>query len=139
MTSARASCTRCCRRAWTNHRASSRAGRRHTVVRVQLAVRDIRLQLEVSVIQDGADPSVAKVVRAHSPPQGARENLVCALKLLATVQAGGDNLVDTIFEGSPDVLRRGELEKNSEAPTFDSATFPDATMGEGVDELTLRV
>ena len=37
--------------------------------------------------------------RAHAPPQGACENLVCVLKLLASLQAGGDNVVATIFEG----------------------------------------
>ena len=46
----------------------------------------------VLVVQAGGDP------RAHAPPQGACEHLVCALDLLANLQAGGDNLVDTIFE-----------------------------------------
>ena len=37
--------------------------------------------------------------RARSPPQGAWKNLVCALKLWATLQAGAKKLVDTTFEG----------------------------------------
>ena len=37
--------------------------------------------------------------RAHAPPQGPCENLMCAFKLLAILHAGGANLVDTIFEG----------------------------------------
>ena len=36
----------------------------------------------VLVIQNSADPSEAKVIRAQAPPQGACNNLVCALKLL---------------------------------------------------------
>ena len=34
----------------------------------------------------------AKVFWAHAPPQGPCENLVCALKLLANQQTGGDSL-----------------------------------------------
>ena len=56
------------------------------------------------VTQDGADSSEAKVFRAHAPPQGACENLVCALKQLANRQAGGDNL-DSIFEGTQEQRR----------------------------------
>ena len=33
--------------------------------------------------QHGANPSEAKVCRAHAPPHGACENLVCALVVLA--------------------------------------------------------
>ena len=50
-------------------------------------------------LQDSADPSEAKVFRAHAPPQGPCDNLMCALKMPATLQAGGDKLMDTIFEG----------------------------------------
>ena len=43
----------------------------------------------VSLLRDGADPSEAKVFLAHALPQGACENLVCALKLLPIcVQSG---------------------------------------------------
>ena len=52
----------------------------------------------MSIIQDGANASEAKVCRAHAPPQGACENLLCVLKLLANVQAGGDDVMDTVFE-----------------------------------------
>ena len=34
-----------------------------------------------------------------APPQGARENLVCALKLLANQQTGRNSLVDVLVEG----------------------------------------
>ena len=47
----------------------------------------------VLVVQDSTDRSEAKVFRAHAPPLGACENLVCALKLLANQQTGGDSLV----------------------------------------------
>ena len=46
---------------------------------------------EFWLFKPGGDP------RAHAP-QGACEHLVCALNLLANLQAGGDNLVDSIFE-----------------------------------------
>ena len=48
------------------------------------------------VKKDGADPGEAKVFWAHAPPQGACENLVCALNLLVHLQKSG---IDTIFEG----------------------------------------
>ena len=83
----------------------------------------------VSVIQDGADPGEAKVFRAHAPLQVACENLACAPKLLASLQEGGDNLVDTIFQvlqeaeelrrlievDNQEAVKIGELEKHSEA------------------------
>ena len=52
----------------------------------------------VSVIQDSTNPSEAKVFRAHAPPQGPCENLMCAFKLLANLQARGSNLLDAIFQ-----------------------------------------
>ena len=87
---------------------------------------------------------------------------MCALELLAKCKAGGDNLVDTIYEGLQEQgwlkitneLRRfihvdihaavniGDLGKNSEAikvvrPEFNSGDFPKAAVWEGVDELML--
>ena len=50
-------------------------------------------------MQDRPDPNEAKAFRADGPSPGECENLVCALKLLVNQQSGGDNLVDTIFEG----------------------------------------
>ena len=43
--------------------------------------------------------------RAHAPPQGVCENLVCALTLPANMQAGADNPVGTIFEGAQEQSR----------------------------------
>ncbi len=108
-------------------------------------------------------PSEAKVFRAHVPPQGACENLVRSVKLLANLQNGGGNLVDTIFNGSQErsrlkvtyesrrftevdnrkAVKTDELEKHSEAMkvvrlNLNRATFPDATIREGVDEWTVR-
>ena len=34
-----------------------------------------------------------------SPPQGARDNLACSLKLLAITQTDEDSLVDALCEG----------------------------------------
>ena len=103
-----------------------------------------------------------KVFRAHAPPEGPCENLMCAIKLLAILHAGGANLVDRIFEGlqeqrlkitneirrfievdKNEVVKIGDLEKNSEAikvvrPNFNKEIFPDATIRAGVGELTLR-
>ena len=65
-------------------------------------------------------------------PQGPCENLLCAFKLLAIVQAGGDNLVD---KGQSrfhvEAMEIGDLEKNSEAikvvrPKFNKEIFWDA-------------
>ena len=66
-------------------------------------------------IQEGGDASEATVFRAHALPQGACENLVCALAPLAHLQAGGHNLVDAIFE----VLHEhGRLETTNELRWF---------------------
>ena len=35
---------------------------------------------------------------AYAPPQGPCEDLMSAVELLADLQTGADNLVDTIFE-----------------------------------------
>ena len=81
------------------------------------------------------DPSEAKVFLGHTHRRYAFKNLMCGLKLLANLQAGADNLVNSIFwelQGQSSVkltndLRRfievddrepvkiGELERNSEA------------------------
>ena len=79
-----------------------------------------------------ANSSEAKVFRAHAPPQGPCENLMCALMLLACKRAQ-TTLVDAIFEGLQEESRLkimnerneihrggrprggiGDLEKNSE-------------------------
>ena len=49
-------------------------------------------------------------MREHAPPQGPCEYLVCALKLMAKQQAGGDSLVDPLFEG----LQEAELDETHE-------------------------
>ena len=66
-----------------------------------------KLQLQgcFLVIQDGADRIAAKVFRARAPPHGACENLVRALKLLAILHAGGDQL------GGPDLPGSAEAEQ----------------------------
>ena len=64
-------------------------------------VRGVRRQVQwkVSVILDSTDRSEAKVFRAHAPPQCVCESLVCALKLLANQQLGGDILELVLVEG----------------------------------------
>ena len=78
-------------------------------------------------------PVRRRCFRGHAPPQGACENLVCAPKVVAHLQAGGENLVGTIFQGLPmrsrlkitsderkfihadslEALKIGDLEQNS--------------------------
>ena len=116
----------------------------------------------VLLTQNSAYPSEAKVFWARAPPQGACESLVCALKLLANQQTGGDSLVDTLSGGLQEKsrlkmmeeLRRffkvddheavkiGDLEKyqvvlHVVGSNFNRADFPEAAVREGV-ELTLR-
>ena len=101
------------------------------------------------VFQDGADPSEARV-RAR--------NLLRALKLLPSMQAGGDNLVDSIFDGLQELSRLkitteqrwfiavynheavkiGDLESNTEVlkvigPGFNEATFANALVQQEVE------
>ena len=80
----------------------------------------------VSVIQHSADPSDAKVFRAHAPPQGVCENHVCAHKLSAKQQTGGDSFVD-----NHEAVKIGDLEKNSKVikvigANLDREMSPDA-------------
>ena len=115
----------------------------------------------VFTVQDGTDASEAKVFRAHTPPQGACENRVCALKLLANMQAGGDNLVDTtIFKSlqeqsrlnntnapgkfidvdNQEALKNGGLERYKEVfkvvrPKFKKGMFSEAYVREVGDVL----
>ena len=71
---------------------------------VQLEVRGVRrpVQLEGHEQSLGCTGWCASQrgegVSSARPPD-AREDLVCALKLLANQQTGGDSLVDMIFEG----------------------------------------
>ena len=69
----------------------------------------------VLLIQDSADSSEATVFPAHVTPQGARENLICAVKMLANWQTDGDHLVDTIFE---DLQKQTRLKITNEPRRF---------------------
>ena len=55
---------------------------------------------KVLVTQDSTDRSEAKVFRVHAPSNGLRENLMCALKLLAKQQLRGDSIVRVLVEVS---------------------------------------
>ena len=99
----------------------------------------------------------------HAPPQGACENLVCALKLLAKSQAGGNNFVDTIFRSlqeqsrlnitnelkkfievhNQEAVKIGHLERYAEVievvtPSVNETIFLNAAVSDGLDELKLR-
>ena len=112
--------------------------------------------------QYSTDRSEVKVFRAHAPPQGACENLVCALQLLANQQLGGDSLVYVLVEGLQErsrlkmideprrftevdhqVVKIGDLEKHCVAlhegePKFNKEDIPEAVVRERVQQLTLR-
>ena len=53
---------------------------------VELVVRGVRRPVQVEESEQSAGPSEAKVFRARAPPQGACENLVSTLKVLAKQQ-----------------------------------------------------
>ena len=100
--------------------------------------------------------------RALAPPQAACGHLMYAFKLLANLPTGGDNLMDTIFEGlqeqgrfkitserrrlkevdNHEAVKIGDL-RNSEAievvkSKFNKKIYQSAAVREGADELTLR-
>ena len=104
----------------------------------------------VLVIQDSADPSEAKVFRADAP-QGACENLVCALRLWANPQIGGDSFVDVLVEGFKEQIRSKTMDELTRCikvdtheavigdlvPTFNNEDFSEEAAREGVDDVTL--
>ena len=81
----------------------------------------------VLLVQDCADPSDAKVFRAHAPSQGACENLVCALKVFGEsayrVRQLCGYALRGFIEDNHEAIKIEDLEKNSEAikvgPNFD--------------------
>ena len=75
----------------------------------------------VLVKQDGTDPSEAKVLRAHAPPQGSCENFRCALNLLA------------ICRDNQEAVNIGDLERYMEVnkvvtPSLTEEIFPNASV-----------
>ena len=81
--------------------------------------------------------------RAHAPPQAACENLGSALKLLANLQAGGDDVVGTIFEGLLGQSRiTNELEKSTEVVDQEAENMANLERYKGVlkeDDVPRRV
>ena len=53
----------------------------------------------ILVVQLGTNEDEAKVFRAHAVPQGLRENLINALKVLANQQRDGSSPVQNIVTG----------------------------------------
>ena len=130
-----------------DHRASGRAKKGHTVVRVpslpptpledclwrvssvQLVVRGmwrpvrLRSPNRVLVVQDSTDSSEAKVFRAHAPPRGACGNFVCALKLLTNQQLEGDSLVQVPAEGRQEQSRVKMMDELTTRRRWKSSTW----------------
>ena len=68
---------------------------------------------------------VSEGVSGSRPPQGARENLVRGLDMVANFQGDGGNLVDTIFEG---LQEQSRLEIRSEPRRFIEVDSHEAVM-----------
>ena len=62
------------------------------------------------VVQTRVSASQAKVFKAHAVPQGPRENLINALKLLANQHKDGESLVQSIVTVLCERSRKGILE-----------------------------
>ena len=62
------------------------------------------------VVQTGESASQAKAFKAHAVPQGLRENLINALKLLANQQKDGDSPMQSVATGLCERSRKGTME-----------------------------
>ena len=74
------------------------------------------------------DRSEAKVFRAHAPPHGACENLVCGLRLLGDQQLGGGSPVQVLVEGVQEQGRsrmKGELRRFTTVDNHEAVTHGD--------------
>ena len=116
----------------------------------------------ILVVQIGVNANEAKVYKAHAAPLGLCDNVIHALKLLANQQKDGDSPIQSIVTGLHERSRRdimdglrrfvqadnhssvgvGDLHQGTSSlqvrkPQFSEA-FPEATIREGADELTLR-
>ena len=62
------------------------------------------------MVQTGESVNQAKVFKAHAVPQGLRENLLNALKLLANQQKDGDSPIQNMVIGLCVRSRKGLTE-----------------------------
>ena len=113
------------------------------------------------MVQIGVNANEAKVFKAHAAPLALCDNRINALKLLANQQKDGDSPIQIVTglhersrRGIMDGLRRfseannhsavdvGHLRRGTKSipvkKTKFSKAFPEATIREGADELTLR-
>ena len=95
----------------------------------------------ILAVQIGANADRAKVFKAHAAPLGLCDNLVNALKLLANQQKDGDSPIQSGLhersrKGIMDGLR-SFIEAGIHRKPKISEAFPEATISEGADELTL--
>ena len=93
-------------------RSTETAERRSTAVR---GVRCVEANTNgapnrVLILQLGTDADEAKVFRAHAAPQGLRENLINALKLLANQKTDGDSPIQSIVTGLQERSRKGIMD-----------------------------
>ena len=72
------------------------------------------------MIQDSFDPRGAKVFRAHAAPQGWRDDLINALKLLTNRERDGDSPVESIVTGFTENCRKGIMDGMKKLPEVDN-------------------
>ena len=72
---------------------------------VHLAVRDVRWPVQLEELETKRTPAKRRCFGPTPSPQGACENLVCALELLANQQTEDDSLVPVLVEGHQEQSR----------------------------------
>ena len=77
------------------------------------------------VVQTGENASQAKVFKVHAVPQGACENLINALKLLANQQKDGDSSIQSIVTGLCERSRKGIMDGLRNIIEVDNRSAPE--------------
>ena len=90
------------------------------------------------MVQTGVSVSQAKVFKAHAVPQGLRENLINALKLLANPQKDGDSPIQSIATGFCERSRNGITEGLRNFVNIDDCALDVGHLNEGVRPFEVR-
>ena len=91
------------------------------------------------MVQTGERDEQAKVFRAHGVPQGLCENLVNALKLLASQQEDGDGLIQNIVTNLCEGSRRSLTDGSRDFIKVDNhLAFEVGQLREGVGSFKVR-
>ena len=94
------------------------------------------------MVQIGTNPDMANVFKVHAAPLGLCDNLINALKLERSRRGNVDGKTKFIEADNRSAVDVGDLRRGTRVlpvtkPQF-SVVFPEATIREGADELTLR-